>query len=86
MSRNPSLPDHPSNALPASITSLPPSLQVLLQKQQEHAGLQALREASAEMLQRVEKLAEMSSVMADGGEGRSCGWDAFLTRQRSVQC
>jgi DASH complex subunit DAD2 len=52
-------------------TNLTPSLQTLLQKQQEHAGLQALREASAELLARVEKLAEMSNVMADGGEGGS---------------
>lgn len=44
--------------------------QILLQKQQEHAGLQALREASAGLLERVEKLAEMSNVMADGGEGK----------------
>lgn len=57
-------------SLPATITSLPPSLQILLQKQQEHAGLQALREASAELLERVEKLAEMSNIMADGGEGQ----------------
>jgi len=59
----------PKTSLPASVTSLPPSLQILLQKQQEHAGLEALREASAELLERVEKLAEMSNVMADGGEG-----------------
>lgn len=52
-------------------TQLPSSLQILLHKQQEHAGLQALREASATLLARVEKLAEMSNVMADGGEGES---------------
>ena len=56
--------------LPAN---LPASYHVLLQKQQEHAGLQALKEASAEMVQRVEKLAEMSSVMADGGESEYFG-------------
>ncbi|WWC89261.1 uncharacterized protein L201_004182 [Kwoniella dendrophila CBS 6074] len=48
--------------------NLPPSLQILYQKQQEYAGLQALREASAELVQRVEKLAEQSNIMADGGE------------------
>jgi DASH complex subunit DAD2 len=58
---------HKSSILPSQ--NLTPSFQILLQKQQEHAGLQALREASAEMLARVEKLAEMSNVMADGGEG-----------------
>jgi hypothetical protein len=45
--------------------------QILLQKQQEHAALQALRESSAVLLQRVEQLAEMSNIMADGGEGMS---------------
>lgn len=45
--------------------------QIYLQKQQEHAGLQALRESSAVLLQRVEQLAEMSNIMADGGEGES---------------
>ncbi|WVR07095.1 hypothetical protein IAU60_004134 [Kwoniella sp. DSM 27419] len=48
--------------------NLPPSLQILYQKQQEHSGLNALRDASAELVTRVEKLAEMSHVMADGGE------------------
>ncbi|WWC70055.1 uncharacterized protein I206_104000 [Kwoniella pini CBS 10737] len=48
--------------------NLPPSLQILYQKQQEYAGLQALREASSELVGRVEKLAEMSNIMADGGE------------------
>ena len=61
----------PQTSLSATITSLPPSLQNLLRKQQEYAGLQALREASAELLARVETLAEMSNVMADGGEGAS---------------
>ncbi|KAK4685348.1 hypothetical protein P7C73_g4799, partial [Tremellales sp. Uapishka_1] len=49
--------------------NLPPSLQNLYHKQQEHAGLQALREASALLVERVEKLAQMSNIMADGGEG-----------------
>ena len=49
--------------------NLTPSLQILLQKQQEHAGLQALKEASGSLLARVDKLAESSAVMADGGEG-----------------
>lgn len=52
---------------------------ILLQKQQEHAGLQALREASAGLLERVEKLAEMSNVMADGGEGE-CFVKCLLSR------
>ncbi|RSH87320.1 hypothetical protein EHS25_003229 [Saitozyma podzolica] len=66
MSRPGSLPASQASGLAG--TNLTPSLQTLLQKQQEHAGLQALREASAELLARVEKLAEMSNVMADGGE------------------
>jgi hypothetical protein len=49
--------------------NLPPSVQILFQKQQEYAALQALKEASADMVNRVEKLAEMSHIMADGGEG-----------------
>ncbi|KAK8864460.1 hypothetical protein IAR55_001709 [Kwoniella newhampshirensis] len=53
---------------PSTLQQLPPSLQILYQKQQEYAGLQALREASADLLGRVEKLAEMSHIMADGGE------------------
>ena len=52
-------------------TNLSPSYQILFQKQQEHAGLQALRETSANLLEKVEKLAEMSNIMADGGEGES---------------
>ena len=31
--------------------------------------MQALKEASAQLVERVEKLGEMSNVMADGGEG-----------------
>lgn len=69
MSRPASLPASQASGLTG--TNLTPSLQTLLQKQQEHAGLQALREASAELLARVEKLAEMSNIMADGGEGGS---------------
>jgi hypothetical protein len=53
--------------------------QILLQKQQEHAALQALRESSAILLQRVEQLAEMSNIMADGGEGMSL---LFISRGR----
>lgn len=49
--------------------ALPRSLQLLLQKQQEYAALQALKEASGELVGRVEKLSEMTNVMADGGEG-----------------
>jgi hypothetical protein len=52
-----------------SSANLSTAQQILLQKQKEHAGLQALRESSAALLERVEKLAEMSNVMADGGEG-----------------
>ena len=70
MTRTPSNPTS-SQSTPTLPPNLPPSYHVLLQKQQEHAGLQALKEASAEMLQRVEKLAEMSNVMADGGESGS---------------
>ncbi|WVF71392.1 hypothetical protein IAT40_006196 [Kwoniella sp. CBS 6097] len=60
MSSSSSSSRHPNN--------LSPSYQVLYQKQQEYAGLQALKEASGDLLQRVEKLAEMSNIMADGGE------------------
>ncbi|EIW70361.1 DASH complex subunit DAD2 [Tremella mesenterica] len=55
-------------SLPNTFIQLTSSQQILLQKQQEHAGLQALREASANLLSRVDKLAEMSNTMADGGE------------------
>ncbi|RSH80912.1 uncharacterized protein EHS24_008340 [Apiotrichum porosum] len=48
--------------------ALPRSLQLLLQKQQEYAALQALKEASGDLVGRVEKLSEMTNVMADGGE------------------
>jgi DASH complex subunit DAD2 len=54
---------------PPNSTPLTPSLQTLLAKQQEHAGLQALREASANLVEKVEELARMGNVMADGGEG-----------------
>ncbi|KAL1405373.1 DASH complex subunit dad2 [Vanrija albida] len=55
------------SARPLDVSTLPPSLQLLHQKQQEYASLQALREESARLVARVEKLAEMSNVMADGG-------------------
>ena len=47
------------------------SHQILLQKQHEHQGLLALRDASTELLEQIEKLASMSNIMADGGEGTS---------------
>lgn len=59
--------------------NLPPSLQLLLQKQQEHSGLQALREASGDLVKRVEQLAESTNVMADGGKG------AYLVSVSAVQ-
>ncbi|ORX36583.1 hypothetical protein BD324DRAFT_651073 [Kockovaella imperatae] len=49
-------------------SSLPPAHQLLLQKQREHLGLLQLRDASKDLLERVEKLAEMNHIMADGGE------------------
>jgi DASH complex subunit DAD2 len=52
-----------------STSGLTTAQEIFLQKQKEHAGLQALRESSALLLQRVEQLAEMSNIMADGGEG-----------------
>mgnify|MGYP002718877050 FL=1 len=61
----------PGNTI--DLANLPPSYLTLLQKQQEYSALQALKEASGEMLQRIEKLAEMSNIMADGGEGESRG-------------
>jgi hypothetical protein len=84
MSRPASLPASQASGLAG--TNLTPSLQTLLQKQQEHAGLQALREASAELLARVEKLAEMSNVMADGGEGGSgrVGSGVIFQQSRSM--
>lgn len=59
---------------PSIEMNLPPSLLNFYQKQQEYAGLQALREASADLVARAEKLAEMSNVMADGGEGKRFRW------------
>lgn len=47
---------------------LPPSLQMLYQKQQEYAALQALKEASEALVTRADRLAEMSTTMAEGGE------------------
>ena len=52
-------------------SSLSTAHQNLLQKQQEHQGLVALRDASAELLEQIEKLAGMGNIMADGGEGAS---------------
>ena len=60
-----------SNGTLSIPTNLSPSHHILLQKQQEYAGLVQLREASAELLNKVEKLSEMSHIMADGGEGES---------------
>ena len=54
-----------------STANLSTAHQILLQKQKEYAALQALKESSAVLLQRVEQLAEMSNIMADGGEGES---------------
>jgi DASH complex subunit DAD2 len=59
-----------STPTPPPATNLTPSLQTLLAKQQEHAGLQALREASANLVEKVEELAKMGNIMADGGEGQ----------------
>ncbi|GHJ88439.1 hypothetical protein NliqN6_4841 [Naganishia liquefaciens] len=69
-----------SNPRASVVSHIPPSLahvegidlltasQVrLLEKQQEYHGLLELRRASATMLERMEELARMSSVMADGG-------------------
>ena len=58
-------------SIPSSVDpkDLSPSQQILLQKQKEHLGLLQLRDASKDLLERVEKLAEMQHVMADGGEG-----------------
>ena len=50
---------------------LTPAQQTLLIKQQEHAGLTALKEASDQLVERIEKLAGMSNIMADGGESES---------------
>jgi hypothetical protein len=63
------LSDYTAMSSSQSTSNLSTAHQILLQKQQEHAGLQALRESSAALLQRVEQLAEMSNIMADGGEG-----------------
>jgi hypothetical protein len=51
----------------------------LLEKQQEHASLQALKEASGHLLERVEELAKMGNVMADGGEGAFSPTMSFVT-------
>lgn len=55
---------------------LPANQQVLLQKQNEYTGLSALKDASDQLVERIEKLAGMSNIMADGGESESyesCG-------------
>jgi hypothetical protein len=57
----------PSLAHVEGIDQLTASQVRLLEKQQEYHGLQELRRASATMLERMEELARMSSVMADGG-------------------
>jgi DASH complex subunit DAD2 len=43
----------------------------LYEKQQEYASLLALRQASGQMLDRVEELGKMSQIMADGGQAVS---------------
>lgn len=73
-----------ASSAPLAASSIPPTIQALaqqagaqltptqlrlLEKQQEHAGLQALKEASGNLLEKVEELAKMGNVMADGGEG-----------------
>jgi DASH complex subunit DAD2 len=58
----------PSLAHVEGIDQLTPSQVRLLEKQQEYHGLLELRRASLSMLERMEELARMSSVMADGGE------------------
>ncbi|KAJ9112172.1 hypothetical protein QFC20_002353 [Naganishia adeliensis] len=58
----------PSLAHVEGIDQLTPSHVRLLEKQQEYHGLLELRRASLSMLERMEELARMSSVMADGGE------------------
>ncbi|GMK57240.1 hypothetical protein CspeluHIS016_0400740 [Cutaneotrichosporon spelunceum] len=45
-----------------------PTLLRLYHKQQEHSGLQALKEATERMLSKADKLAEQSTMMADGGK------------------
>lgn len=57
---------HTTNSM---LSNLTPTQIRLYEKQQEHASLQALKEASGQMLERVEELARMSHVMADGGAG-----------------
>lgn len=57
----------PSLAHVEGIDQLTASQVRLLEKQQEYHGLQELRRASATMLERMEEIARMSSVMADGG-------------------
>lgn len=58
----------PSLAHVEGIDQLTPSQVRLLEKQQEYHGLVELRRASLNMLEKMEELARMSSVMGDGGE------------------
>lgn len=81
-----------ASSAPLAASSIPPTIQALaqqagvqltptqlrlLEKQQEHAGLQALKEASGNLLEKVEELARMGNVMADGGEGE-LHWHPFM--------
>ena len=65
-------------------SSLSTAHQNLLQKQHEHQGLVALRDASAELLDQIEKLAGMSNIMADGGEGASSSSYCFTYRSSTL--
>lgn len=56
--------------IPAEVANNPALLR-LFHKQQEHSGLQALKEATEQMLSKADTLAEQSNMMADGGEGES---------------
>ncbi|KAJ9105188.1 hypothetical protein QFC19_003648 [Naganishia cerealis] len=58
----------PSLAHIEGIDQLTPTQVRLLEKQQEYHGLVELKKASLNMLEKMEDLARMSSVMADGGE------------------
>jgi DASH complex subunit DAD2 len=58
----------PSLAHIEGIDQLTPTQVRLLEKQQEYHGLVELKKASLNMLGKMEDLARMSSVMADGGE------------------
>ncbi|KAJ9106243.1 hypothetical protein QFC21_001388 [Naganishia friedmannii] len=58
----------PSLAHIEGIDQLTPTQVRLLEKQQEYHGLVELKKASLNMLAKMEDLARMTSVMADGGE------------------